>query len=378
MFSGLRPSSSGVYDNDQGRLPKGNIFERITTLPAYFREHGYLTAGSGKIFASSLGATTSKLAWDETEDAATRRRGHDPLPDKVPLNGIGKHDWGGFPATRDNMEDWQLAGWAADFLAAKHDRPFLLACGIVKPHTPWYVPQPYFDLFPSDRVTIAPLRDDETAGIPKSARKKVAKGERTLRDRRNEIVAAYLAASRYADDCVGRILDALDRSAYRDDTIVVICGDNGYQFGEKNNWSKGKLWEGSTHVPLVFAGPGIVRESTCPRAVSLMDIYPTLVELAGLPTNPKAEGRSLAPLLKDPAQAWDQPVVTTAGFKNHAVRSNRWHYIRYANGAEELYDHEQDPDEHTNLADRADLESVKATLRKSLPTHDEPRIEAAP
>src|SRR5262249_48811723 len=148
--------------------------ERATSLPGYFRERGYLTAGSGKIFAASFGSTVGNGLWDESEPAASRRKGHDPRPpeDKIPLNGVGKPDWGAVAKSKDDMEDWRLAGWAADFLAKDHEKPFFLAVGIVKPHTPWYVPQEYFDRFSAADIKIADLSDDETAGLPKIAREK--------------------------------------------------------------------------------------------------------------------------------------------------------------------------------------------------------------
>jgi arylsulfatase A-like enzyme len=273
------------------------------------------------------------------------------------------------------MEDWQLAGWAAEFLTKPHGGPFFLACGIVKPHTPWYVPKEYFDLFPADKITIPDLAADESAGLPKSVEAKLNKTEAQLVVRRKELVAAYLAASRYADDCLGRILDGLDKGPNRGNTIVVVCGDNGYQFGEKNGWSKGGLWEGSANVPLVMAGPGIVTGQKSSRPVSLLDLYPTLVELAALPANSKLEGQSIVPLLKNPAATWERPALTTKGFKNHALRSERWRYIRYEDGSEELYDHVADPLEHVNLAAKAEFTEVKESLKKWLPKTDEPRTK---
>ena len=322
-----------------------------------------------------LGDGQRFLGRDESDWGAHKGDDARPPKEKIPLNGIGKHDWGAFPDNKEDMEDWQLAGWAAEYLAKPHAQPFFIACGIVKPHTPWYVPQSYFDLFPPDRVTIADLAKDETAGIPKVAREKFHRNDDVLVKRRKELVAAYLASSRYADDCVGRILDALEKSPYRANTLVVICGDNGYQFGEKNNWSKGKLWEGSTEVPLVIAGPGIAKGEVCTHAVSLLDIYPTLVELARLPANPSLDGTSIVPLLKNPSASWDRPVVTTARFQNHAIRSDRWRYIRYEDGSEELYDHDRDPLERNNLASQPESTAIKASLQKWLPKHDEPLAE---
>lgn len=381
FLSGLRPATTGIYGNDQDSIPEDHILRRITALPVYFREHGYLAAGGGKTFSSALGSVLKRKVWEETMDADRRGRAEDSRPpkEKLPLSGLsGKHDWGAFPETRDEMSDWQMADKAAEFLSKPQGKPFFLACGIVKPHTPWYVPKEYFDRFPPGGVTIPDLAADENAGLPEAmrARPKQIKQEAPLVARRKELIAAYLAAARYSDDCAGRILGALEAGPARDNTIVVICGDNGYQFGEKNSWSKGRLWEGSAQVPLVIVGPGVAKGQKSIRPVSLLDLYPTLVELAGLPPKSDLDGISIVPLLKNPAAAWDRPALTTAGFKNHALRTERWRYIRYEDGSEELYDHDKDPLERANLAASAEFAQVKADLQKWLPRHDEPKNPA--
>ena len=377
IFSGLRPSTSGIYEDAQGSPTGQHILTHTTSLPDYFRERGYKTAGGGKVFAASFGSLFKHHLWEETMDADRKGRLQDPRPpeSKLPLSGLkGKHDFGGFPASREQMADWQFAGWAEEFLQKPQEKPFFLAVGIVKPHTPWYVPKEYFDLFPPDKINIPDLTADENAGLPaemQTKRKQIKQAE-PLVARRKELVAAYLAASRYADDCTGRILDALEKGPHRDNTIVVVFGDNGYQFGEKNHWSKGRLWEGSAHIPLVMAGPGVVQGQTSKRPVSLVDLYPTLLELAGLPAKPDLDGVSIVPLLKDPSAPWERPALTTAGVRNHALRTERWRYIRYADGSEELYDHDADPLEHVNVASRPEFAAVKEDLRKWFPKHDEP------
>lgn len=373
FLSGLRPSTTGIYDNSQDDLPKDHLLKNKTSLPAYFRDQGYHLAGAGKVFSSAIAAAVGKRIWAETIDLGRKEKKHAPKPEGEGMNAIGKHAWGPLYKSREEMEDWKLAGWAAEFLTKAHEQPFFLACGIVKPHTPWYVPQEYFDLFPPGSITVPELAADENAPVPASAREKIHKGEAELVQRRKELLSAYFAASRYADDCVGRILQGLAQGPNRDNTIVVIFGDNGYEFGEKNNWSKGSLREGSAHVPLAIAGPGIALQQTCTHPVSLLDLYPTLVELAGLPAKADLDGVSLMPLLKNPTAAWDRPALTSAGFKNHALRTDRWRYIRYADGAEELYDHSNDPQERTNLADRPEAAKIKTELQRWLPKHDEPR-----
>ncbi len=377
LFSGLRPSTSGIYDNDQDSMPKDHVLRRTTSLPNYFRDQGYTTIGGGKLFGSAFGSVLKHHIWDEDLNESRKGRTEDPKPpkDKIPLKGIGgKHDWGGFPDSREEMGDWTLAGRAAEVLSKPQPKPFFLGCGIVKPHTPWYVPQPYFDLFPPDKITLPDLLPDESVGLPAIARikPKQKKQEATAVARRKEMVAAYLACARYADDCVGRVLDGLMAGPNRDNTIVIICGDNGYQFGEKDHWSKARLWEGSAHIPLVICGPGVAK-GTSIRPVSLLDLYPTLVEFAGLPAKKDIDGTSLVPLLKNPSAAWERPALTTEGFKNHALRTERWRYIRYSDGSEELYDHDNDPLEHKNVAASPEFAQVKADLQKWLPAHDEPR-----
>ena len=191
-------------------------------------------------------------------------------------------------------------------------------------------------------------------------------------------MAAYLACSRYADDCVGRILNGLQNGPHRGNTIVVICGDNGYQFGEKHHWSKGGLWEGSAHVPLVIAGPGIAKDQVSTRPVSLVDLYPTLIALARLPTKPELDGVSLALLLKNPTASWERPGAHDQSFQTHALRTERWRYIRYADGSEELYDHDNDALEQSNLAAQTLFTKLKADLQQWLPKHDEPRNPSLP
>jgi arylsulfatase A-like enzyme len=383
LLSGLRPSTTGIYDNSQDSLPADHVLTRTTSLPHYFRQHGYLIAGAGKVFGSAFGSVNKRDKWDETMDTGRKGRTEDPRPpkEKVPLNGFNsRHDFGAFPESRETMADWRMAGWAAEFLTKSHFKPFFLACGIVKPHTPWYVPKEYFDLFPANSITLPELAADENAGLPGviQVKAKQIKQELPLVGRRKEVVAAYLAASRYADDCVGRILHGLKNGPHRDNTIVIICGDNGYQFGEKHHWSKGGLWEGSAHVPLVIAGPEITKGQVSSRPVSLIDLYPTLIALAGLPTKPDLDGVSIVPLLSNPKAAWDRPALTTKAYQTHAVRTERWRYIRYADGSEELYDLDNDALEHTNLALRTEFAKVKADLQQWLPKHDEPRNPNSP
>jgi arylsulfatase A-like enzyme len=192
-------------------------------------------------------------------------------------------------------------------------------------------------------------------------------------DKWAEGVRAYLAAITFADAMVGRLLDALDQSGRADRTIIVLWGDHGFHLGEKERWRKMTLWNESLHVPFIIVAPGVTKPgSSTEWPVSLMDVYPTLAELAGLPLPDYVDGRSLVPLLEEPTMDWDHPTLSTYGYKNHAVVGRRYKYIRYEDGSEELYDLVADPNEWTNLADERSLRDVKRELATYMPATDAP------
>ena len=188
-------------------------------------------------------------------------------------------------------------------------------------------------------------------------------------------VHAYLACVRWTDEQLGRVLDALDNGPHAKSTIVVLFSDHGYHLGEKQRWSKFSLWERTPHVPLIISVPGGVKGAS-DKPVELLSIYPTLIDLCGLPANPRLEGVSLRPLLENPNAPWEHVAISTLGQNNHAVRDQRWRYIRYADGSEELYDHKNDPNEWDNLAAKelsAQHAEVVARLRQHLPKVNVPQ-----
>jgi arylsulfatase A-like enzyme len=185
------------------------------------------------------------------------------------------------------------------------------------------------------------------------------------------MLQAYLASITFCDALVGRLLDALNAGPAAGNTIVVLWSDHGWHLGEKQHLHKFTLWERSTRVPFIIAAPGITgRGGQTARPVGLIDLFPTLNELCGLPPVARLDGISLVPLLKDPGWIWDRPALTTHGYENHALRTERWRYIRYTDGGEELYDHEADPHEWANLATRREFTNVKEELARSLPATD--------
>jgi arylsulfatase A-like enzyme len=194
-----------------------------------------------------------------------------------------------------------------------------------------------------------------------------------------EAIQAYLASIAYTDMNIGRLLDALEKSAYKNNTVICFWGDHGWHLGEKHHWRKFTLWEEATRSPFIWVVPGVTKPGTiCDRTVDFMSIYPTLTDLCGIPTPKHVEGESIRALLANPKTAWDKPAITTYRFKNHTVRNAGWRYIRYENGDEELYDENKDANEWTNLAAKPEFAAKKAELAKFLPKKDAPDIGDAP
>lgn len=371
LMCGLRPATTGVYHNDQPWRP---VLSKAVTLPQHFMAHGYHVIGGGKIYHDSYNDLAS---WHKY----FTRPGF-PEPAKTPANGLdrGHFDWGPVDADDDAMGDGVTVDWAIQYLHEKHDKPFFLAVGLTRPHLPWYVPKKYFDQYPLSEIKLPRVLPDDLDDVPPAGRKMAnPQGDHKAvveAKQWEEAVQAYLASITYADATVGRLFTALRKSDYADNTIVVAWGDHGWHLGEKQHWRKFALWEEATRVPLMMVVPGLARpEGKCERTVTLLDIYPTLIELCRLPPKRELEGLSLVPLLKDPSAAWDRPAVTTHGRNNHAVRSERFRYIRYQDGSEELYDHHSDPLEWTNLAEKAEFAAIKHKLAGFLP---EVNVEDAP
>jgi arylsulfatase A-like enzyme len=257
-----------------------------------------------------------------------------------------------------------------------------LAVGIVKPHLPWYVPKKYFDIYPKEKIKLPEVPDDDLDDIPPiGLRMANPQGDHKAvvdANQWRDAVQAYLATISFVDDQVGRLIDALDRSPIAKNTIVVLWGDHGWHLGEKHHWRKFTLWEEATRAPLIFVVPGVTPTGRlCNRPVDFLGIYPTLSDLAGLPIPGHVQGVSLRPLLKNPDAPWDRNALTTYGRGEHGVRSERWRYIRYHDGSEELYDHQVDPMEWKNLAGQAQHAELKSQLGKWMPQEEVPDAPVA-
>ena len=241
---------------------------------------------------------------------------------------------------------------------------------------PWQVPGKYYDKFQVQKVAIPKVPDDDLDDVPPAGvRMAKPQGDHknvTSSDNWPYAVQGYLATINFVDEQIGRVLDALDSGPNAKDTIIILWGDHGWHLGEKKHWRKFSLWEEATKAPLMMVVPGLTTpESVCDAPVDFMNIYPTLADLCGLPVGDHLEGVSMRPLLKDVNAAWDRPAMTTHGRGNDAVRTRKWRYIRYADGSEELYDHDADPMEWKNLAGIPKYASVKQRLAKHMPTETE-------
>ena len=380
LMTGVRPSTSGIYDNSQP-MRKSPVLAGAVTLPQHLRAHGYRVIGGGKVFH---GAFPDAASWDEYFPSQTKNKPDDPEPPQRPVNGIpqaAQFDWGPVNKPDSLMGDMQVVDWAIGELRKPQPKPFFLACGLFRPHLPWYVPPKYFDLFPAEKVTLPSVKPDDLDDVPpvgvQMARPRGDHAKVIQYKQWRKAVQGYLASIAFMDSCRGRLIDAFDNSPHAKNTSIVLWSDHGWHLGEKLHWRKFSLWEESTRNVFAVAAPGVTKPGQrCARTVSLIDIYPTLGELCGLEQRAGLEGVSLMALLRNPAAAWARPALTTYGLNNHSIRSERWRYTRYRDGGEELYDHNADPMEWHNLATRPEYATVKRELARWLPRVNVPASQS--
>ena len=367
FLSGVVPWKSGVYDNGYD-VNSSPALKNAISLPAYFRQHGYYAASYGKV----------SHGWNlgELDDMSGHHR--DPIPPGAPLNGYAKdkkgkvteNDWGPINIPESEMDDSKRADQAIAQLKAKHDKPFFIACGLFHPHMAAYSPKKYFDLYPLNSIQLPPTIPNDLEDVPPLGQELAHEGafsEIAAHNQWKNAIQGYLASTTYADAQIGRILDTLANSPYKDNTIVVLITDNGFHIGEKEHWQKSTLWEEATHVQMMFRVPGLTKPHlVCNRIVSLMDVYPTLVELAGLPKSSHQDGHSLVPLLKDCNTPWNYPALS-AYQSNMAVRTDGYRLIRYKDGTTEFYDEAKDPHEWTNQTKNPEYVEIKCKLASLLP-----------
>ncbi|MDB6115675.1 MAG: betC 3 [Lacunisphaera sp.] len=372
LFSGLRPGSTGVYGNSQDWRPAiAPELTLITTL----RRGGYEMLGAGKLYHGGFDRR------EEFNDYLVEK----PAPHGTPLVKPQRFTQVVFAPLEGGdevMPDFNVANYGIAQLAKPHDKPFFLGIGFHKPHPPFMVPKKYFDMHPLESIELPPYREDDLEDIPRAGqRKAIGAGTHEAIVKAGQWKAAvqsYLATISFVDAQVGRVLDALEKSPYRDNTIVVLLGDHGWELGEKHHWGKTTLWEEVARAPLIWKVPGLTKPgSVCARTVDFMSLYPTLTELCGVPTPKHVQGISIKPLLADAQSPWDHPAVTTSQEGQHSVRTEQWRYIRYQDGTDELYDETADPYEWTNLAGKKELAGVIQELAVWLPKENKAGLKTS-
>lgn len=399
FLTGIHPSRSGVYYNSQAYRRTTAAISRADTLQRHFLNHGYLTVGYGKI---------NHTAYQDDNIADFRNfRGHSVgkyvtyndvalvryvIPETLRKFSRPDHASTVFGALPDDwdrddpkklQQDTEQANRAIEFLNERHDGPFFLTCGFWRPHVNNIVPKRYYDLYPLESIKMpASYRADDLDDVANPHRWVVSRltedGADMTDALRREFLRSFYAATSYVDEQLGRVLDALEQSFYAKNTIIVFMSDNGSNHGDKSLWTKYALWEQTCRVVFSISVPGLPQQF-CPSPVSLLDLYPTLLSLSGLPppTTHELDGVDLTLILKGERVERGKPVLTTHGQGNHSIRDRRFRYIRFRNGEEELYDHDNDRFEWTNLAAEPRYAEVKAKLARLLPTVDAPDIERA-
>lgn len=376
LMTGRRPSSTGVY----GLAPwirDVPELKDLVTLPQMLRQNGYRALSTGKIYHGGNGRRRHDDEFDELGPAA----GVGVKPPKKLVETPAPHplvDWGVFPHKDEDKGDWKVASWAVEQLEMKQQEPFFLSVGFFLPHVPCYATQKWFDLYPEDSLQLPPFQASDRDDTPRFSWymhwKLPEPRQKFLQeaDQWKNLVRSYLACTSFVDSQVGRVLDALNKSDAADNTIIVLWSDHGWHLGEKLITGKNSLWDRSTRVPLIFAGPGIAEKGRCEQPAELLDIYPTLAELCGVSGPEGLEGHSLVPQLKDASSEREWPAITTHNHDNHGVRSRNWRYIQYADKSEELYNMQEDPNEWKNLATDPQFADVIKEHRRWIPESVQP------
>ncbi len=367
LMSGLYPHQTGLY----GQMPDDKLRAAIQAvsptpfLSEYLREAGYYTAGRGKIFHQS--------APEGSFDEYFREGDFGPKPPKrLKWESNKTHtDWGAFPDSDAEMIDYKTARWGEEWLLKSHEKPFFLGLGMIRPHVPWHAPKRWFDMYPLEDIVLPPWLETDMDDIPLAGKNitnvpQMPTVEWAIENKEwRPILQSYLASISFVDYCVGIAVDALRTSEYADNTYIILFSDHGYHLGEKSRFAKMSLWGRSTRVPLIISGPG-VQVGTTESAVGLVDLYPTILELAGLAENPENSGKSLVPSLKG-MDLEQRSITTEYGKDNFAIVNKNYRYIRYADGSEELYDLRVDPHEWKNVVAEPQYQSIRENLSKEIP-----------
>jgi arylsulfatase A-like enzyme len=408
VLTGMRPETTGVYHN------RGQYIDYVpdaVTFPEHFRASGYLAMAAGKV-NHGLGEPDPRL-WDQNgpdcgvlgtpfvgDELHTVKMTPERIIDRgtlkitLPANGglsaidrpnntWDSFDWAPLDCPETDFPDRKIADWGVEQLQQRHDKPFLMALGFYKPHQPFFAPRRYFDLYDPKTISLPPTIAGDLHDVPPPGRElatqpwtsgthKTVATHGAWRD----AVRAYLATVSFVDSLVGRVIEALDNSPHADNTWIILWSDHGWSLGEKEHWGKHAPWRETVRMPLMIVPPnsstprGFEAGSRSRARVSLLDLYPTLLDACSLPARAELEGKSLLPLIANPLTDWDAAVVSTVGRGTHSVRTQDWRYIRYFDGSEELYDLRHDPREWFNLANHQEHAQLKQQLARDIPEDD--------
>jgi arylsulfatase A-like enzyme len=398
IMTGLNASTTGCYAEDPFQYDHPNL----VTLQMAFKQGGYSTYGAGKIY-HHRGGYLDQRGWDEyfSRSQEEKDMGWEmnsyymkdaPRPVPFPYSpysvkntkgdGSALHlEWGPIANEKeDDMVDAIRTNWACDILQQKHDKPFFLALGLYSPHYPNYAPQKYFDMYNPDSIQLPQYKADDLDDLPERIRKNMTNRSKQHKELEElgalkDAVRGYLASVSFADAMLGRVLDALEASPEKNNTIIVFWSDQGFHHGEKMHWGKHTLWQRTSHVPFIWAGKGISKNAKVETSVSLIDMYPTFIELCNLPKVKGIEGVSLVSNLKKPSQSKDRNVFLPGSEKgSYAVINTNWRYISYFDGGEELYNVKEDPNEWHNLAGDEKYRPIMQDMQKSTPKVFAPEV----
>jgi iduronate 2-sulfatase len=387
LMTGLRPDTVKVHDNGTHFR---NVIPDVVTLPQLFKNNGYFSARVGKIyhygvpFQIGTSGLDDPPSWDKFVNPRGRDKDEeDKLVRYTPQIQLGAAlSWLAADGSDDEQTDGKVAAEAIRLIEENKDRPFFIAAGFYRPHVPNIAPKKYFDLHPLDMIKLPYEPANHLANVPPLALTVRPPNYDLESEKLRLFIRAYLSTVSFMDAQVGRLLETLDRLKLRDKTIIVFFGDNGWLLGQHGQWQKQSLFEESARVPLIISAPPAKGNGkAAARCVELLDMYPTLADLCGLPAPSRLEGASLRPLMNDPAAAWDRPAITQVrrqrgdkGVMGYHLATDRWRYTEWDDGRQgvQLYDHENDPNEYRNLADDPaqgrTIADLKALLGRYRPT----------
>ena len=393
FLTGLRPDTLKIYDN---AIQFRQTMPNAQSLGQTFQKAGYFVARVGKLYHYGVPAQIGTNGLDDEPSWAERYnpKGRDiddvNMIERIALTKDGKSEWvkatalnqlgatlSRLPAdgTDEDQTDGKIANEAIALLEKHKEGPFFLAVGFFRPHTPYVAPKKYYDLYPLDKIQLPTVPEGYRATVPAPAFTFKKEEEAMTDTQRKEAIQAYFAATSFMDAQLGRVLDAVDRLKLSEKTVVVFMSDHGYHLYEHQLWQKLTLFENAAHVPLIIATPGNTAGKVCARTVELVDLHPTLADLAGISIPEKLDGISLRPLIENPVAAWDKPALTQVkrggaknGLMGYSLRTEKWRYTEWDGGAHgtELYDEEKDPAEMKNLAQAEESKDILAKLKNQL------------